>query len=339
MNKATAIRDAFETTASHHSRIKTLIAAAFGREALNKATQVIVPFNDVGEGVPFYCLHSVTGSATDFRDLALMLGPKQKFFGIQTPSAQRTAAFASSIEAMSASYVNALMKFQPEGPLVLGGHSVGAIIAYEMAQRLREEGREVSLLVILDSELYNTGVGITARHPLYWAQFVGNLPHWIRDEVLTDFSLRRMGRRTKNKIRAIRKSILARLCGDEITSGHAAEGFIDPKGFPPERMQYIKALFQRQLEYKPAPYDGPVVVYAAKTQSFFHMRQIEPIWKAFARQVDIVYLEGTHLAIIHPPKGLALADDLKKRIEAINAFFEARAKQTISSQKRSGRTR
>jgi thioesterase domain-containing protein len=46
---------------------------------------------------------------------------------------------------------------------VLGGHSTGAIIALEMAQQLLARGREVSLLIILDGVLFNTGAEISYR--------------------------------------------------------------------------------------------------------------------------------------------------------------------------------
>jgi len=44
-------------------------------------------------------------------------------------------------------------RVQPEGPYYIGGHSLGGLIAFEMAQQLRKQGQEVRLLVLLDSSL------------------------------------------------------------------------------------------------------------------------------------------------------------------------------------------
>jgi len=52
---------------------------------------------------------------------------------------------------MAAHYIDALRRIQPEGPYILGGWSLGGIIAYEMAQRLVAQGQRVSQLLLLDS--------------------------------------------------------------------------------------------------------------------------------------------------------------------------------------------
>ena len=62
---------------------------------------------------------------------------------------------------VSQHYVDELVKFQPEGPFFLGGHSVGGTIALEMSQQLIARGREVSLLVVFDGGLLNTGAEIS----------------------------------------------------------------------------------------------------------------------------------------------------------------------------------
>jgi thioesterase domain-containing protein len=119
-----------------------------------------------------------------------MLGPKQRFYGIQTPTKKRNAEFGSSIETISQYYVDCLTSFQREGNFILGGHSVGAIIALEMAQQLRARGREVSLVVVFDGELFNTGTEISSRNPLYWLKLTLNVPRWIRDFLMVEFTFK-----------------------------------------------------------------------------------------------------------------------------------------------------
>jgi thioesterase domain-containing protein len=52
---------------------------------------------------------------------------------------------------MAAHYLRALRQVQPVGPYLLGGHSFGGLVAFEMAQQLRKEGAEVAMLAILDT--------------------------------------------------------------------------------------------------------------------------------------------------------------------------------------------
>jgi hypothetical protein len=62
-------------TVDPYVRINQLANAAFTREVLRKVNEVILPLNDRGSGPAFYCIHSITGAATDFRFMAQMLGP------------------------------------------------------------------------------------------------------------------------------------------------------------------------------------------------------------------------------------------------------------------------
>ena len=41
---------------------------------------------------------------------------------------------------------------QPIGPFYLGGHSYGAMVAYEMALQLVKQGHEIGLLAIIDQQ-------------------------------------------------------------------------------------------------------------------------------------------------------------------------------------------
>ncbi|NEQ11458.1 MAG: hypothetical protein F6K37_37905 [Moorea sp. SIO4E2] len=49
--------------------------------------------------------------------------------------------------------LKALQAVQPNGPYLLGGHSFGGKVAFEMAQQLRNQGQEVSMLAIMDIQV------------------------------------------------------------------------------------------------------------------------------------------------------------------------------------------
>jgi len=52
---------------------------------------------------------------------------------------------------MAASYIEALRKVQPSGPYLLGGWSLGGVVAFEMARQLTGLGQSVERLLLLDS--------------------------------------------------------------------------------------------------------------------------------------------------------------------------------------------
>jgi pimeloyl-ACP methyl ester carboxylesterase len=62
---------------------------------------------------------------------------------------------------MAGKYVDEVVRVLPAGPLIIGGYCFGAVIALEMAHQLREQGREMRLLVIIDPENLANGPGWT----------------------------------------------------------------------------------------------------------------------------------------------------------------------------------
>jgi pimeloyl-ACP methyl ester carboxylesterase len=252
-----------EKTVQSRARIEVLINSAFKREVIRKVTDVILPLNDAGCGPAFYCVHAIGGVAAVYRDMARMLGPKQKFYGIQAPTDKRNAEFAGSIKSIGQHYVEELVKFQPEGPFFLGGHSVGATIALEMSQQLTAMGRKVSLLVVFDGALLNTGAEISFLNPIYWLKLLFYLPRWIKDVlVVKDFFQGRY-----------------RMIINKLSSRHAAENVANLSAFTPEHAAFIKGLYDRHLEYVPNRYSGRVLVFVPKFDGLLNHGQVKAAWK------------------------------------------------------------
>ena len=57
---------------------------------------------------------------------------------------------AKSLAALAAAHLEDIRRIQPQGPYRLGGYSLGGLIAFEMAQQLRDAGEVVELLFLLD---------------------------------------------------------------------------------------------------------------------------------------------------------------------------------------------
>jgi thioesterase domain-containing protein len=96
---------------------------------------------------PFFCVHPVGGNVLCYAELSRALGVDQTFYGIQAPPPGEPLA---SIEQMAHSYVDAILTVQPHGPYLLGGWSMGGLIAFEMARALERKGETVSLLALID---------------------------------------------------------------------------------------------------------------------------------------------------------------------------------------------
>jgi len=234
-----------------------------------------------------------------------MLGPKQNFYGIQVPTNRRNAEFARSISEMRRYYVDELVNFQPKGAFLLGGYSVGATIALEMSHQLIARGREVSLLVVFDGELFNTGAEISPRNPLYWLKVLLNMPRWIANELVKNprkFASTRL-KFVAFKVR--RKTI------------HAVERFINLSCFLPDHAEFIKTLYDSYLDYVPERYGGRVLVFVAQTQAALRVRQVEAAWKKIAPSCEVFETSGTHGSIMKMPNGVPVAERLRKMIKEV----------------------
>jgi aspartate racemase len=67
---------------------------------------------------------------------------------------------------MAAYYIKEMRALQPEGPYFIGGHCIGGLIAFEMAQQLHAQGERVGLLALFDS--YAPRRQKSAQNPLLY---------------------------------------------------------------------------------------------------------------------------------------------------------------------------
>src|SRR5262245_65253351 len=59
------------------------------------------------------------------------------------------------LEEMANLYVPLVLAAQPTGPVRLGGYCVGGLLAWEVARQLRELGRDIELVVLVESPSLN----------------------------------------------------------------------------------------------------------------------------------------------------------------------------------------
>ena len=113
------------------------------------SASVLVPIQSKGEGLPFFCVHPLGGNALCYQDLSNHLGLEQPFYGIQSRGLLENQVPHARIEDMAAYYIEDIRRVQPDGPYLLGGFSMGGLIAFEMARQLEAKGQRVSLLAVI----------------------------------------------------------------------------------------------------------------------------------------------------------------------------------------------
>lgn len=103
---------------------------------------------------PLYVIGgAVGGDELYLRELARALGPLVPCHALHYPGMTADEAPLEDVGALADALVARLRAFQPSGPCALAGHSLGGMIAFEMAVRLARAGQPVTELILLDAPL------------------------------------------------------------------------------------------------------------------------------------------------------------------------------------------
>jgi thioesterase domain-containing protein len=163
-------RETIETLAGGFvAALEGLIEQARGaqREALNDSQEsllgqwesgadergggLLVEISRGGENLPMFLAASYTDDpAFLFSDLAQHLGADQPVYGLWVPGDDNV-----SYRRLAARHVEEMLRVRPKGPYVVGGFSLGGLVAFEVARQLRERGEEVALLVLFETVCTN----------------------------------------------------------------------------------------------------------------------------------------------------------------------------------------
>ncbi|XXY51336.1 cytochrome P450 [Sorangium sp. So ce269] len=119
-------------------------AAARGRSRL-------LEMSPSGSQRPFFCAGGAVGTVLYLAPLARAVGSEQPFCGFGYPGLDGEEPPLRRVEDLAALYVEEMREVQPQGPYVVGGHSFGGLVAYEIAQQLRDQGQSVERVVLMDT--------------------------------------------------------------------------------------------------------------------------------------------------------------------------------------------
>lgn len=119
--------------------------------ALARQQPAIVPLNSQGTQTPIFAVPGHSGDVFCYRALAGYLGKDQPFFGLQPPGLDHASAPMQSVSELAGYFAQQIRATRPEGPVVIAGFCAGGGIALELACRLQESGRTVSMLALFAS--------------------------------------------------------------------------------------------------------------------------------------------------------------------------------------------
>ncbi|MCI0454466.1 MAG: SDR family NAD(P)-dependent oxidoreductase [Candidatus Dadabacteria bacterium] len=120
------------------------------QEAVFPTPSPLVRIQASGSKPPLFFVHPVSGNVFCYLKLSQRLGKERPFYAIRSPGLNGEMKPLTRIEDMADHYISAIRAVQEKGPYMLGGWSMGGVIAFEMAQRLEMQGEKVALLALFD---------------------------------------------------------------------------------------------------------------------------------------------------------------------------------------------
>lgn len=114
---------------------------------------------------PFFVISSAGGTLGAYEKLSRALTMTREIIGVRDPFIWGGRDATEGFQRWVSHYVEAIRDRQPEGPYYLGAYSSAGAFGFEIARRLRLEGREVALLALIDPQALEFG---SQWHYGYW---------------------------------------------------------------------------------------------------------------------------------------------------------------------------
>ncbi|NEW38247.1 polyketide synthase Pks13 [Nocardia cyriacigeorgica] len=258
--------------------------------------------------VPVFVFHPAGGNTLVYEPLLKRLPADTPMYGFERVE--------GSIEERARLYVPELRRIQGNGPFVLYGWSLGAVLAMQVAQLLRAEGADVALVGLIDlamtvEEEDNSPEGRVKRLERFqaFAKKTYNVPAELDREQLETLA----AADDAEQYRMV--TDLIKFSGAKIPGGVLEH----------QRTSWLENRALQQVT--PEKYDGAAVLYLAdryhdgaiELEPRFADRRPNGGWDEFIENLDIVHIPGDHLQIVDEPRIGRIGADLSAKLAEIEA--------------------
>ncbi|WP_280437592.1 polyketide synthase Pks13 [Nocardia carnea] len=260
------------------------------------------------DAVPVFVFHPAGGNTLVYEPLLKRLPENTPMYGLERAE--------GSIEERAREYVPELRKLQGDGPFVLYGWSLGAVLAMAVAQILRAEGADVRLVGLIDLAIpaepeSNSPEERFRRIQRYqvFAKKTFNIEGELDDDQLRELA----DSSDEEQFKMI--SDLIKMTGAKIPGGVLEH----------QKTSWIENRALQQVQ--PANYDGDVVLYLAdryhdgaiELEPRYAERRPNGGWDEYLPNLEIIHIPGDHLQIIDEPRIGKIGADLTAKLARIDS--------------------
>jgi surfactin family lipopeptide synthetase A len=232
-----------------------------------------------------------------FRLLAEKLGLDRPFLGIDIPFSDAIKLPTPyRIEDIASFLVRAMREVQPHGPYLLAGLCVNAVIAYEMARQLGQQGEEVALLALLDA--HNQAY---YKSPLRDGRYTGRIKYHLANLVNSD--LREGSAYLRTRFEEARRKLERTIWQFSSDHGNNARA---------AKMHNADAVIHPAFNrYEPGPYANKMVLFQSSDWPKGTYFDFALGWKDLVQGgIDFHRIPGNHPSMFTEPNVNDLANGL-----------------------------
>ncbi len=217
------------------------------------------------------CMPPAGGNVMTYELMARSLDVDRAVLGIEAVGLDGTAAPLKTVEELAEHCLTEIKSAGISGPHVLVGYSLGGLIAFEVARRLRSEGAQVDLVVVIDARTRRTAPSNPAPGPERRRIGPGRGKR-----------VARRARRLGGQLRHGPKTVAARLTGRALDR-HLVERLM------------FRAAAKAASTYQPKPYDGRVLyILAGDANDASKVSAIDAWRDVTGPKLEVVGVPGTH---------------------------------------------
>jgi thioesterase domain-containing protein/acyl carrier protein len=267
------------------------------------ASLVTLRAGDVSTKLPLFLIAPGAYTALHYLELVNLLDPEQPVYGLQARGLETDQEPHDCIEDMAAHYIQEIETLNFEGPYLLGGRcGLGSTVAFEMAQQLKAQGKDVKLVAMIDPTWNAFRRFFQASQPAekslgyYWGRLVY---HWQHNQLFERLFLKLGVKPKPSQPAGVDQE-------QEVVPAHT------------RRVKTIEAIHKRaMLNYLPQVYAGKITLFQDEERSHMPVYQS---WTALATDgLERHKIPGKHQHMLEEPNIQVLASKLQACLDHLQA--------------------
>lgn len=285
------------------------LAAQLGDEPLKKTGanewDCLVPIKTAGKKPPIFLIHGGELNVLLFKSINEYFDEDQPIYGIQALGLSHETDIPQTIEGIAARYINDMLKVYPSGPYAVAGYSLGGFFAFEIAKQLKEMGKEILFLGIMDT-------------------YAGNNIESGNKGVRTFNKVKRQFRKlpffTKSFVKYPKESF-------EYQVGYVNRVLFRDKTqvYVPENIftEYEKEIFRKYSAahnaYVLKPADVQITLFRVEKRLYYIDDFVHLGWGKLAlKGVNVQQIPGDHKTFLYPPNSKKFAGIIQRMLDSIS---------------------